>query len=59
MRPVRRWFRRRGEPPRDERLRHVADQVFAKLAPRMSRRLGAPSHTGGTAPPRASNPPPR
>lgn len=38
-RPVRRWFRRKGEPPRDERLRAVADHIFAKLAHKMSKRL--------------------
>jgi hypothetical protein len=59
MRPFRRWFRRQGEPPRDVRLRQVADQVFARLAPRIGRRLGAPSRNSGTAPPRVSNPPPR
>jgi len=53
LRPVRRWFRRKGEPPRDERLRGVADQVFDKLAKRIGRKLGLaapaaqPTTTGG------------
>jgi len=42
MRPMRRWFRSQGEPPRDQRLRAVADRVFSKLAPRIARRLGSP-----------------
>ncbi|MGE5234675.1 MAG: hypothetical protein ACM3OB_11240 [Acidobacteriota bacterium] len=40
MRPMRRWFRHKGEPPRDQRLRAVADRVLSKLAPRIARRLG-------------------
>jgi hypothetical protein len=40
-RPLKRWFRRKGEPPRDVRLRSVADRLFEKLAPRLARRLGA------------------
>lgn len=54
-RPLRRWFRRAGEPPRDERLRAVADEVFRKLAPKVCRRLlggdcRAPESVGGPVP---------
>lgn len=38
-RPFRRWFRRKGQPPRAERLRAVADRIFTKLALRVERRL--------------------
>lgn len=38
-RPVRQWFRRRGQPVRDARLRAVADRVFEKLAHRLSARV--------------------
>jgi hypothetical protein len=37
-RPFKNWFRRRGEPPRAERLRAVAGRIFAKLAPKLGRR---------------------
>jgi len=55
-RPLKRWFRRKGEPPRDARLRAVARRVFDKLAPPLARKLGslaAPSaagSAGGRAP---------
>jgi len=56
-RPLRRWFRRRGEPPRGARLRAVADRVFEKLAPKIERRLGKTPHsppaTGRAAAPEA------
>ena len=38
-RPFTRWFRRKGEPPRDLRLRAVADRLFERFAPRLLRRL--------------------
>lgn len=38
-RPWRQWFRRKGQPPRAERLRAVADRVFAKLGPKLAKRV--------------------
>lgn len=37
-RPWRQWFRRKGQPPRAERLRAVADRIFEKLGPKLAKR---------------------
>jgi hypothetical protein len=37
LRPWRQWLRRRGLPPRDQRLRSVADRVFTRLAAKVTR----------------------
>ncbi|MBZ0110844.1 MAG: hypothetical protein K8J08_00140 [Thermoanaerobaculia bacterium] len=51
-RPVRHWFRRRGMPARDVRLRQVADAVLEKLTPRVLRRLSKkrPGHLDASPP---------
>jgi hypothetical protein len=39
LRPWRQWLRRKGLKARDQRLRDVADRVFARLAPKLVRAI--------------------
>lgn len=55
-RPVRQWFRKKGQPPRSARLRAVSGRVFAGLAAKVARRLarGDPPGPGPAQPSRTS-----
>lgn len=54
-RPFREWWARRGEPPRPQRLRTVAEGLFRQAAPRIVRRIAeqcpSPTRNGVNAAP--------
>jgi hypothetical protein len=48
LRPWRQWLHHKGLPPRDQRLRAVADKIFSRLAPKVKR--AAEHYEGQPAP---------